>query len=182
MKDKELNQARRNYEKELQLNRTSLTRKEEAKRLLHDPNVRKFLSLQKYLNYQEPTDIDMIEKAFNLVSIYSENSNQILVYAGSYDNSGNFFINSDNIGEKVFWDLETMKVFNISIDEFSDFEMNHFIIYMPKFVRTVQDFNCNYFKLRRYFFSELMNKTQNEVVNTLKKTKNIEKILERKNL
>ena len=53
---------------------------------------------------------------------------------------------------------------------------------MPKFVRTVQDFNCNYFKLRRYFFSELMNKTQNEVVNTLKKTKNIEKILERKNL
>lgn len=183
MNDNELNRARKNYEKQLKQNKICLAKKEEAIKLLEDPNVKRFLDLQKYLKYQEPTSVDMAEKAFNLARLSSINSNQIFVYAGSYDCSGNCVSNTnDSIVEKSFWDLETVDTVQIPILDCPSFEKEHLIIYMPEFIRTTEDFNRSYFKLRRYFLSELIDKPQDEVIKSLRKHKNIERILERKDL
>ena len=183
MNEAELERARKNYNKQIKLNEKKLLKHEEVKELLNDSNVKRYIELQKYLNYSEPTKIDMAEDAFGYVKISRESSNNILVYVGSYNDGGDILLmDNEEIGEKSFWDLETTEIYNIPINDCGEFEKNNFIIYMPEFVRTREEYDKGYFKLRRYFFSELIDKPQEEVVKALKKRKTIETILKDKSL
>lgn len=181
MNEQELDCARKRFVGLENKNKKSLMRQEEVKKLLKDPTVQKYLSLEKYLKYKELSKREIAYTAFSSVNISKESSNKILVYIGSYNDFGQMLSENDlEIKNKTFWDLETMEIYNVPLAECDKFEKQHLIIFIPFQVSSSEEYSRIFFKIRSYFFEQLIDNSQEEVTKRLRKKRNIERIISKK--
>ena len=142
---------------------------------------------QQLSNYQESTNLkhkiitenNIINLAYNSVPYQSIEkeffSNHIMIYMGSYimdRNTGfNDYLTYDNdpkANYKKYMDLETSKNYSIEIDRCSEFEDVFTVLYFVVKSTTEHEYRHAFFTLQNYFKSQILTRTQEDVIDDLK--------------
>lgn len=177
MNAEELNQARQNFLDNLEQHKEILELKREAISLLENPFVQRFLELQEYIKVDTSTEKQLIEQAFRDIAFKTYDSNQIMVFVGTYA-SDNSLISENAMDAEYnkYLDLETQELYKVCTNKVKDFEKDYLVVYIPNLSLNPRKYMENYFKLKEYFFGELMNNPQNIVIKKLQKKDTIDKL------
>lgn len=180
MNNDELLKFRSRYNKEIKNNDKAISKKQEVLELLENPDVKRFLSLKKYIDYKEKSISEIIKDSFSSIKIDTKNSNNILVYVGTY-NEKDKFVKDVKIkkGYKTYLDLETIDSIHVDLSEVSEFEKGNDIIYISDCRDSSSQYMDDFFRLREYFFERLVSCSQEEVIEEFKCGKVIKKVFEK---
>lgn len=172
MNNTELEQFRKEYETLKRENEALLEARDELRKLLETEEVKRYIELSDIVeeNYEAPSDESLATKVYSNISyskIKEENSNNILIYMGSYLFEKLTYDSDPDADYKAYMDLETMRAYNIPLENVKTFENAHTIIYIPVTYPNHQEFSRNFFALRNWFLLEILRRPQADVINTI---------------
>lgn len=181
MKDSTLKEVREEYNRIRKEKETLLSHKHELTELMQNEKVKRFFELSELVDrdYSGPSEETMIMMAYQSVpeafGKQNINSNHIMVYMGSYIAKNSKKQNNDCItydgdpdtSYKSYMDLETTEWYCIDKDKCLEFEKEYIALYLPISEYTVKEYSQKYIKLQKWFRTQLINRSQSDVIGEL---------------
>lgn len=177
MTDEELKQARET----IMLEKNKLESMEQRiKELEQNPIVNEYIELVGDRNLQSRRfyDCDLEYSAVSQLAYNTVNSNNILVYMGAYTGIlGHIELVCPGNAEYILYrDLETIKYYKIQPQEKDEFEKQHRIIFTYtskefQFHCSEEDYERDFYDLRKQFLKSILARPQEEVVKELIKSR-----------
>lgn len=188
MNEKAIQQARQRYNDIKTENDTLLSYKDELLKLSETKDVKRFLELSRLvaMDYSGLSEEIIARNAYeNIPSVKNIDSNQIMVYMGSYitNNLGEnkaaaiTYERDPNTSYKSYMDLETTETYNIDKEKCSDFELESLALYLPISEYSKEEYYKKYCELQDWFKAQLLHRSQPNVIEELQKKYSKEKVL-----
>lgn len=182
MNNSQLKKMREENERILNTMNIEMAKRKRYEELLKNPLVQEFLLLSDYKDFVPISEKQRIQMV-TPIGIKRIDSNQIYVDQGTYIKNARgreyrTFSNDKEADYKYYKDLETGECEKILIGDVARFEKEYLVISIPgEYVTLGNTYYEIYYQLRRWFFRELLTKSQHEVVKSLMDTEVIERIL-----
>lgn len=172
MNDKELKQARKQYQTNLKINK-------ELEELQKTKEVLRYLQLAN-LPQITKTEEKILIDAFVPIANNTKDSNNIYVFMGSYykynDNTKEILLRkNDSLSNyNYYWDLETEKCIHVPKEQVEEFEKNNIIIdnKVPKYSTSFRDYHENFYKIQSQYYKILTYNTMDNALIRIKKLYN----------
>lgn len=168
MNNNEIELARKKYNSLLvEKNRLELVKKR-LLRLEKDPKVQEYISLVEFINSARwvlESEESMAFDSFHEIAKSTKNSNNVLVYLGSYKQDDDSLTDIECADYLIYEDLEQFKSYNVEPHARLEFEKDHKVIYLEnKNISCYKEYLIELYKLRSKIFKELLTRPQEEVV------------------
>lgn len=181
MNNSQLKKMREENERILNTMNIYMSKRKRYEELLKNPLVQEFLLLSDYKDFVPICEKQRIEM-ITPIGIKRIDSNYIYVDQGTYIKKGAYeaitFPDNPKADYRIYTDLETGESEKVLIGDVARFEKEYLVISIPgEYVTLGNTYHDIYYQLRRWFFRELLTKSQHEVVKSLMDTEVIERIL-----
>ena len=173
MNDKELKQARKQYQNNIKINK-------ELEQLQKTKEVLRYLeltNLPQIIKTEEKILIDTFAPFAN----NTKDSNNIYVFMGSYykynDNTKEILLrkNDSQSNYNYYWDLETEKCIHVKKEQVEEFEKNNIILdnKVPTYSTSFKYYHENFYQIQSKYFKTLTYTTQEKAKEKIRKMSNL---------